>query len=146
MLNIDDNDGFIYTNIVNNKDLQNGDISSAPVILQETLIPKVDIRVTVIRNKVFAVSIKKDEQGINTDWRLEESVEYEKIKLPKDIEKKCIELTETLGLKYGGIDLLIHNDNYYFIEINPTGDWMWLINHLDLEIDEEIVKLLLEGK
>ena len=146
MLNINDSDGFIYTNIVNNKNLQNGDISSAPVILQETLIPKVDIRVTVIRNKVFAVSIKKDEQGINTDWRLEESVEYEKIKLPKNIEKKCIELTETLGLKYGGIDLLIHNDNYYFIEINPTGDWMWLINHLDLEIDEEIVKLLLEGK
>ncbi len=146
MLNIENKDAFIYTNIINNKELQHEDMSSAPVILQEPLIPKVDVRVTVIRDKVFAVSIKKYDQGIGMDWRLEENVEYEKIELPKNIERKCIKLTESLGLKYGGIDLIIHNNNYYFLEINPTGDWVWLINHLDLEIDKEIVKLLLEGK
>lgn len=146
MLNIENKDAFIYTNLINKKDLQKEDISSAPVILQETLIPKIDIRVTVIGKKAFAVSIKKNGIGIDIDWRIEKNVTYEEIELPKDIEKKCIKLTESLDLKYSGIDLLLHDDNYYFLEINPTGDWMWLINHVDLDIDEEIVKLLLEGK
>lgn len=146
MLNIENKDAFIYTNIISSAELMNADISSGPVILQEALVPKVDLRVTVVGNKVFAVSIKKNDKGIDMDWRFEKGdIQYDEIKLPQEIEKMCVNLTKDLGLKYGAIDLVISDNKYYFIEINPTGDWLWLMNHLDLKIDKEIAKLLLNG-
>ena len=146
ILNIDTQEAFIYTNIVEYDELSKADISSAPVILQEALIPKIDIRVTVIDNVVFAVDIKQKGEGINKDWRLEKNdVQYTKINLPSGIEKNCISLVNALGLKFGAIDLAIHNGKHYFLEINPTGEWAWLLEHTKLEIDVEIVSLLLKG-
>lgn len=144
ILSFNDKEGFIYTNFVNYEELLKKDLSSVPVILQEALIPKVDVRVTVVGNKAFGVTIKKNKRGLNKDWRLEkENIEYELVNLPPNIERKCIQLTKKLNLKFGGIDLIIHDDKYYFIEINPTGEWSWLMHHLNLDIDKEIAKLLM---
>ncbi len=147
ILNINDKEGFIYTNFVNYGELLEKELSSVPVILQEALIPKVDVRVTVVGNTAFAVTIKKNGEGLSKDWRLEkENIKYEIVNLPPDIERKCIQLTKKLNLQFGGIDLVIHDENYYFIEINPTGEWSWLMHHLNLDIDKEIAKLLINNK
>jgi len=77
ILTINNKEGFIYTNFVDHKDLLEKQLSSAPIILQEALIPKIDIRVTVVGDIVFAVSIKKNGEGLNGDWRLEkEDIKY----------------------------------------------------------------------
>ena len=41
--------------------------------------------------------------------------------LPKKIEESLIRIMNKLHLLFGGIDLAIVNDKYYFIEVNPTG-------------------------
>jgi len=146
VLQIGDKEAFIYTNTVDSDELLREELSCAPFILQEALIPKIDVRVTVIGKIVFAVDIKKKNVGINKDWRLEkDNVQYSKISLPKDVKKKCIELLERLDLKFGAIDLAIYEGEYYFLEINPTGEWAWLMEQTKMGIDEEIAKLLLEG-
>lgn len=146
ILSMDNREAFIYTNIIDHDELLRSDISSAPVLLQEALIPKVDIRVTVVDDVVFAVDIKQNDKGINEDWRLEkDNVQYTKISLPSDIEKKCIALMDKLCLKFGAIDLAMHEGKHYFLEINPTGEWAWLMEHTKLEIDKCIAKLLLKG-
>lgn len=146
VLQIDTKEAFIYTNTVDSDELLTGELSSAPFILQEALIPKIDVRVTVIDNIVFAVAIKKKNKGINKDWRLEkDNIQYSKINLPRDVEKKCVKLLKRLNLKFGAIDLAIYNGKYYFLEINPTGEWAWLMEQTKMRIDEEIAKLLLEG-
>lgn len=146
ILSIDSREAFIYTNIIDHDELLRSDISGAPVFLQEALIPKVDIRVTVVDDVVFAVDIKQDDKGINKDWRLEkDNVQYTRIILPPDIEKKCIALMDKLCLKFGAIDLAMYEEKHYFLEINPTGEWAWLMEHTRLEIDKCIAKLLLKG-
>lgn len=147
LLNIDGKEGFVYTNLVNYKELIGANLSNTPVIFQEPLIPKVDIRVTVIDETVFAVSIKKNNKGIDIDWRLEkDSLDYSEIQIPYKIENKCIKLLKELDLKFGAIDLVIYGEDYYFIEINPTGEWSWLMSHTDLAIDKTIAELLIKGK
>lgn len=147
ILRINGREGFIYTNIVSRDELLKADISSAPIILQEALIPKIDIRVTVIGNVVFAVDIKKNDKGINKDWRLEKgNVRYKKMKLPSGIINRCLTLVDKLDLKFGAIDLVFHKGKYYFLEINPTGEWAWLMENAELRIDKAITRLLLEGK
>jgi len=146
VLSIGGNEAFIYTNIVDYEELQGADISSAPVILQQPLVPKIDIRVTVVGKKVYAVEIKKDNEGIDIDWRLEkDKVDYTAISLPTDIKRKCTRLIAELGLRFGAIDLALHNGKYYFVEVNPTGEWAWLVGRTGLDIDKAISRLLLKG-
>ncbi len=50
-----------------------------------------------------------------------------------------------LGLSFGAIDLIESNNGYYFIEVNPTGEWAWLVENAGLKIYEGVVDYL-EGK
>lgn len=146
IFNLGDRESFIYTNIINYEELAKSDLSDSPVIIQEALIPKIDIRVTVVNNVVFPITIKQNNKGIDIDWRLEkDNLEYEVIDLPLEIKNKCIAILKELELSFGCIDLVQYDNTYYFIEINPTGEWDWLMHNLELDIDKEIAKLLSEG-
>lgn len=146
ILKLNDKEGFIYTNIVEYDELLKAEISNAPIILQEALIPKIDIRVTVVGETIFAVSITQNNKGIDKDWRLEkDNVCYKNIKLPDELEDKCLLFMNKLDLKFGAIDFALHQGKYYFLEINPTGEWAWLMENTKLEIDKAITKLLLRG-
>lgn len=49
------------------------------------------------------------------------------IELPKIISARCIELVHKLGRQFGAIDLLLTpNGKYMFLEVNPTGQWLWI--------------------
>ncbi len=78
---------FIYSNVVSGLDLQEYDLSSAPVFIQEFLNPKVDCRVTYVQGKLFPVKILKDGHGIRGDWRTKkEDLEYTPFQLPAHVE------------------------------------------------------------
>lgn len=135
---------FLYTNIICGEEINNSELHQAPIVVQELINPKIDLRITVIGNIVHSVKIIKDENGVNDDWRKEkDQVKFIPTIIPKELEKKCIKLVEKLGLKYGAIDMALNNDNYYFIEINPTGEWAWLVESSGLNIYKDIVNLLI---
>lgn len=119
---------FTYTTAADVSSLTSLDASLAPLILQEELRPKTDLRVTVIGKDLFAVEILSRGQGIAGDWRTEprESLEYIDIQLPINVENACLALVKRLNLSFGAIDLIRSGEDYYFIEINPTGEWAWL--------------------
>lgn len=136
-------EAFVYSTVITGKELMESEFAVAPVIIQEYLYPKVDLRVTVVGGKVFAVKILKEGNGIAGDWRKEkENVDFIEIDLPEDINNKCIEVVKKLGLAFGGVDLILHNGIYYFIEVNPTGEWAWLVNKPGLRIDKAICDYL----
>ena len=67
---------------------------------------------------------------------------YTIFELPKTIHDFCINYTKTLNLNFGAIDLVFHDNEYYFIEINPTGEWSWLQKNTGYKFDKLIVKSL----
>lgn len=143
IINLNDEEGFIYTELYDKEDITEQHFSS-PFFLQQGLIPKQDIRVTVINETVIAVKIlQEDKQGVNFDWRrYKDGLLYEIFELPDTIKDKCKTLLKELNLKFGGIDLAFHNEEYYFIEINPTGEWSWLQQNTGYKYDEHIVEAL----
>lgn len=146
-LQVGDKQAFGYTNIVQQSDLTYDKLSLAPVFLQQYLEKKVDLRVTVIGEKVFAVEILIDSKGIDGDWRLlKDDVQYFPVNLPPEIENNCIKIVKKLGLKYGAIDLARVESTYYFIELNPTGEWAWLVDQANLRIDEAIANYLIPAR
>lgn len=146
VLRIDDNEAFIYSNRVKGCEVISSDLSLAPLILQDYIQPKIDVRVTVIGRTVYTVKILKDGQGVEGDWRqYKDTIDFIAFKLPDSVEIQCVNLVKSLGLAFGGIDLIESRGKYYFIEVNPTGEWAWLINTANLRIYEGICDYL-EGK
>jgi len=142
--NIGGKEGFVYSNILGKKEIQDASLELAPVMIQDYIHPKTDIRVTVIENDVFATSITTNGKGVEIDWRtVKDNVDFNTVSLPLDIEKKCIQFVNDLGLKFGAIDLLKTAENdYIFLEINPTGEWAWLVHTAGQLIPQSIVNVL----
>jgi glutathione synthase/RimK-type ligase-like ATP-grasp enzyme len=138
-----DREAFAYTQIVDLHELGEAALSAAPVVIQEALTGKLDVRVTVVGNKVFAAEISEDGRGVEGDWRLRKaSVTFAGHDLPDAVGACCVALTQALGLTFSAIDLALMDAKYYFLELNPTGEWVWLVDAAGLAIDEAIAELV----
>lgn len=135
---------FTYSSVVGGNELAESNLKDAPVILQEFLEDKRDIRVTVIGNKLFPVGITKNGENIYGDWRknAKEFLQYKPELLPNDISNGIMKLMNELGLLFGGVDLAFSNGKYYFIEVNPTGEWGWLSQYGAIPLEKAIVNEL----
>ncbi len=138
---------FTYTTVLEGSAMESLSLSDAPVIMQEYVKDKVDLRVTVVDKKIFPVKILKNGMSIDGDWRKtpKNELSYVPICLTEYVEQKILCLMNELGLVFGGVDLACSNGKYYFIEVNPTGEWGWLLNTAKLPIDKAIVDYM-EGQ
>lgn len=143
LLRIDDKEAFVYSNQIKGSGIKDANLKLAPVFIQDYINPKIDVRVTIIGRTVYAVRITKNGKGVQGDWRkIKNDIQFIPFSLPPDIEAKCIKLLKVLGLSFGGMDLIESHGNYYFIEVNPTGEWAWLVNTAGLPIYEGICDYL----
>ncbi len=135
---------FTYTSKVNKEDLRNDNIQTSPLCVQEYITPKIDWRVTIIENKIYSIKILKNGEPIQEDWRLipKEQLEYKTSQLPKEVEQSCFLLMEKLNLKFGAIDILESDGRFIFLEINPTGEWGWILAK-DRPVDCDITQSLI---
>lgn len=139
-------ESFGYTSLLDTELAAHSHLSSAPLIAQEALENKLDLRVTVVGDQVFCASVTVAGTPIVGDWRLEKTnAVFRAFDLPAKVSERCVELTKALGLVFGAIDLALQNDKYYFLEINPTGEWAWLVDQTRLPIDKAIVDSLLDA-
>ena len=136
---------FTYSSVVNGNELVDANINDAPIILQEFLDDKRDIRVTVVGNKLFPIGITKNGENIYGDWRktAKECLQYKSELLPDDVSNGIMKLMNKLRLSFGGIDLAFSNGKYYFIEVNPTGEWGWLSQYNAIPLEKVIVSELI---
>jgi glutathione synthase/RimK-type ligase-like ATP-grasp enzyme len=138
---------FMYTHNMTKKDLSYlDDLVNAPCILQEKILKKSDLRITVVGKQIFAVEIDSQlaSKG-RDDLHRCPVLELPKriIELKKAFKEKCIKLLDSFGLKYGAIDFIRdRSDRLIFLEINPTGDWLWIEHHTGLPITEAVTDLL----
>jgi glutathione synthase/RimK-type ligase-like ATP-grasp enzyme len=118
-------------------------VSLAPVIYQREVRKAYDVRATVIGDRVFAAAIhSQDHGGTEVDWRSGTRLDlrHEAIELPAAIARKCLALTKQLDLRYGAIDLVADKDGrFWFLEINPNGQWAWIERRTGLPLATAIV-------
>jgi hypothetical protein len=136
LVRLDDQDAFFYTQRVAPTDVSELSLRAMPVILQDYLEAKLDIRVTVVGTRCVAASISASGMPIEGDWRLAKaSAEFRLFDLPMEVQQACIRLVRELGLAFGAIDLALVDKTFYFLEINPTGEWAWLVDQLECPLD-----------
>jgi hypothetical protein len=112
----------------------------APMIAQEAVWPKTDVRVTVVGDTVLAAEARTK----SLDWRVDHrSAEFEPVALPPAVDDACRTISKALGLVFAAIDLLRdETGQYFFLEVNPNGEWGWLQHGAGLPIAQAIVDAL----
>ena len=135
---------IIYTSTLK-KPADELSIRCSTAYIQQKIDKEYDVRVTVVGGRIFAVAIYSQElDETETDWRRGEHIlKHERIELPREVSSKCFELLALLKLNYGAIDLIkTKNGEYYFLEINPNGQWAWIERQTGFDISGAIVDLL----
>jgi hypothetical protein len=116
-----------------------------PVLFQEYIKPALEIRVTVVDNLVFAAEIDQTASSDKPDWRRlpPDSQAWKPHILPEKISNMCVEITHQYGLNFGALDLIVdRSGRYYFLEINPNGQWAWIESITGLPICNALVDFL----
>lgn len=136
----------IFTNTVHEEDLQEVfRVRQTPCLFQERIPKKLELRITIIGNKVFAAEIHSQaSERSATDWRLAyHELTYDIHQLPDKIRLQCLALTQRLGLAFGAIDMIITpDDRYVFLEINSNGQYSWIEGHTGMPLNDAMADLL----
>ena len=137
----------VYTNPVRRRDLANlHAVRHAPAIFQRYVAKQVELRVTVVGDRVFAAEIdSQSSRATRHDCRHydDSSVRYGVHQLPPEIAERCVRLVRELELAYGAIDLVLTPEGeYVFLELNANGQWAGIEERTGLPIGEAIADWL----
>jgi hypothetical protein len=146
----DDESGFVYTHVVRRRDMiSHRRIRHAPVILQEYIPKRAELRITVVGAHVFAAEIgSQASRRTRHDWRRYDlsRTPHSRHSLPPAVQASCVRLVAALGLCFAAIDMIVTPEGeYVFLEINPNGEWAWIQDLTGLPIGDAIAQLLIDG-
>jgi glutathione synthase/RimK-type ligase-like ATP-grasp enzyme len=132
------------TRLVEQDDVEKLDlVRYAPVIFQE-YVEGVDLRITVVGDKVFAAEIDARKTSYPVDMRMViGETDLRAVKLPTKVQKALLKLQRRLGLSYGAIDVRrTPDEEYVFLEVNPAGQWLFVEQRTGLPISEAVAAYL----
>jgi MvdD family ATP-grasp ribosomal peptide maturase len=139
----------VFTNRVKPEDLADlSGLSICPATFQELVPKSLEIRVTVVGQRIMSASIDSQvSERAAHDWRrdgVSMLQQWRPCQLPLEVEEKILRLMDYFSLNYGAIDIILTPDGkHVFIELNPCGEFFWLEHTPGLPISGAIADLLL---
>lgn len=122
----------------------------SPAIYQELIPKKFDLRVTVVGQRLFTAAIdSQSDPEAEIDWRQTKNpnLPHYPMTLPEPVKASLFELMASLRLAFGAIDMIQTPDGeFVFLEVNPSGQWLWIDDKLALGISDAIAGWLIEGR
>ncbi|RKN59671.1 ATP-grasp ribosomal peptide maturase [Streptomyces klenkii] len=112
--------------------------------LFQALVDKIaDVRALIVGRQVFAIRI---DSGL-LDWRRDYSRHsYTVVHLPNCMVAALHAYLDHLGLVSGSFDLTLDRaGQYWWLELNPNGQWGWLEEQTGLEMSAAFADLLTRG-
>lgn len=115
---------------------------------QERIIADFEIRVIYIDGIMYAACIYNFDDAIDYRTKLwsMENLRITPFELPKEIENKLDEIFKKFNMNYGSADLMYKNDDYYFLEINPTGQISFINNACNFYIENLLANKIINEK
>ncbi|MFC9791278.1 ATP-grasp ribosomal peptide maturase [Streptomyces sp. NPDC127584] len=115
----------------------------APHLFQARVDKVADVRVLIAGRHTFAVRIDSD----LLDWRKDYSaLTYTVQHLPDRVARGLHACLNRLDLVSGSFDLAVdRTGDYWWLELNPNGQWGWLETETDLPMAAAFADLLAQG-
>jgi len=147
-------DGFVFTTSVDRALLEEHreEIAVCPVLVQEYVPKRVEIRAAVVGDVVFAAEIHtQGDERTRHDLRAGGlhlfATPHARHELPSSVAEALVALTRSYGLTFSAPDLILTpHGEYVFLDLNPNGQWGWIENLAGLPILATLTDLLLRGR
>lgn len=139
------NPSFVYTRLIDETTIEAiAEHELIPFVVQEAILPKLDLRVTIVDEHVIGAVGKVPDAAEEVDWRaVDPPVQFKPFDLSEEIAEGLRELRRRLGLRFGAADLAVREDgSIVFLEINPNGEWGWLEQAHGIEISQYLARAL----
>jgi hypothetical protein len=123
-----EDDTILYATRVKENELN----PAYPWMIQDLVEAEMDVTVVFVRDRMFAFELRRapflertlDWKEISTEAMTDDWPVHQ---LPANIEEGIRGYMQELNLQYGRLDFLRTTEGrYYFLEVNPNGEWGWL--------------------
>ena len=126
------------TRRIERHELDDNSVRRFPGIFQREIEKTSEARALVSQDSTVAVQFtpKSNElENSEIDWRLWEQQKLDKqiIKIPNDILKCSRKLLKKLDLDFGVFDFCIEGNAWYFLEVNPFGNFLGMHPQADVD-------------
>jgi glutathione synthase/RimK-type ligase-like ATP-grasp enzyme len=137
---------LLYTSRIESTHLSQLDgLLTVPGLFQEEVPRDRELRLIAVDDQLFAVEVHVPADA-PIDWHrgLGSYTEFSRCEVDDDLERRVRELLASLGLRYGALDLIVRPDGEpVFLEVNPSGAYLWLEEQLGLPITAALADALL---
>ena len=143
-------ENVVFTSVVTPDNLERIEgLKFCPMMFQEMVPKKLELRVTVVGRQVFAASIdSQSSEGAEVDWRRRGNQiahQWQPFEFPEDETHKLLKLTKWFGLNYAAADyILTPEGEFVFLELNACGEWLWLQLYSGADVATAIANLLVD--
>ena len=136
-------DGRLIVQRVQKIDFENIEDIFFPSLFQTEIDKEFEIRVFYLDGKCYAIRFRS--ASTNIDMRDNYSVsEYEPFSLSKELELKITAFMKKMQLVSGSLDFIKStNGIYYFLEVNPNGQYDWVSQYGGYNLHEKIARFLI---
>lgn len=138
-----DNELYLnYTREIDLNNIQDKQKSIIPSLIQERINKIYEIRVFFFEKRVWAIATFDFEAKIDIRNMKESDKKYLPCKLPTEIKTKINKMAKALNLNCGTIDLIKSDSDFYFLEVNPLGQFHQVSYYGNYQIEKYIANLL----
>ena len=137
---------FSRTKRINSNEFKNSNIS-IPTLIQKEVRKLFELRIFFFRDQFWGMAIfSQNDKKTEVDFR---NYNYRKptrmipFAIPDDLELKLKKFNNLIRLNTGSFDFLVDDKyNYYFLEVNPFGQFGFLSDACNYNIEKSIAKML----
>lgn len=131
-----------YTHEIDPDHLQNKNQNIIPSIIQKKIESVYEIRAFFFEKKIWAIATFDFSGNVDIRTIKDRDKKYLSYQLPVEIRRKIFKMAKTLNLKCGTIDLIKSDDDFYFLEVNPLGQFHQVSYYGNYQIEKYIADLL----
>lgn len=136
-----------YTTTIDYKDMGLIKDVFAPSAIQKQILKRADIRTVYFNGEIFSMAIfSQNNPKTVTDFRNYDSLNPNRntpFRLPQSLEQKLAALCKHLKINFCSIDLIQdENNEFYFLEINPVGQFGMVSGPCNYNIEKKIAEFL----
>jgi glutathione synthase/RimK-type ligase-like ATP-grasp enzyme len=139
---------FTYTESLSSEDMEGYPEKISPSFIQSKIEKQYEVRVFYLDGRFFSWAIfSQSDTQTRTDYRKYNDQRPNRVVpyvLPETLQQQLIDLFRKIDLNTGSVDLMVDfQGTYYFLEINPTGQFGVLSRATNYQLEAEIARWLI---
>ncbi|MFO7969425.1 MAG: grasp-with-spasm system ATP-grasp peptide maturase [Candidatus Izemoplasmatales bacterium] len=134
-----------YVKRLDDRKIENKAEEFFPSLVQEEVDKKYELRIFFLNNLIYPMAIFSSDDKVDVrEADVDKQKRFVPYKLDKEIEKKVKRLIQLTELQTGSIDMIVtHKKEYYFLEVNPSGQYEYLSYYCNYNLSKKIAEELL---